>query len=894
MQAKPEVLFPTYKKNPFKNTQHLLLICFYEPSAPPTVIETISNIQKHSKYQITVLNMFEHRHNFEHLLQLAPSLDLEIFDGVIIHNTVSYDINNLRSLDDFTAIKLKDYQGVKILMKQDEHLTCDKTADYIGEVQFDGVLTCLHDEAIPIVYPESRIGTPRIIKMLTGYITPSLRNIKISSQSRPIDIGYRGSRAPLYFGRLAYEKSKIGDDVSGLLKNSHLKLDISSNTSSRLGTDQWYNFLLSCKSNLAVEGGASIFDLDGKLEQQLKDIEEKLILFKDSKEYPELYLKELASIDNMIYNQKVTPSHFEAVATKTLLIMYSGKYSGIFKPNRHFLELYKDYSNLDKIVDQLSDDKVREQITECAYEEILCCPDYWIETFIENLDEHITDFLNQKKVSGCDFYLTPSPSKNILLLSEHDPVLDPRLDWIVKSAPKDLSITQLGVDLSNQKNVIRILKDDGHVQVINASIAKNLSFDILKFSSKNDIGINVTNLILEIKGYSNLSDSELSRLFSIPYKCERLYCLRAYFNYFITITNALITQGINFQGLNAIIAADLTTLPAALILKSLYDIPVFYDAHEYWPDSDVKRFDFESEFWSNFELELLGYVDYCQTVTPQLATLMSQKYNKEFESVPNCISKKEVVENTFTGDAGGKCNFIFQGGFSEGRGLELLIKAWPATSEDSILILRGPDNFYKDTLIVLAETLGLLNSRIFFPEAVQESKLITALFDNHVGLIPYEPILANNSNCCPNKMSQYFAARLPILANNTKYIKSTIESVNAGIVVDFNNPKKIVDAVNLLTRNKQLRNEMGQNGYRYLRDHFHWEKVSSNFYFKLQESVKNTNNKLLRITIPRNKTVDNNGKEKDSSSTVINILRCIGKYVIPLKYKKLIKDALTG
>jgi hypothetical protein len=54
--------------------------------------------------------------------------------------------------------------------------------------------------------------------------------------------------------------------------------------------------------------------------------------------------------------------------------------------------------------------------------------------------------------------------------------------------------------------------------------------------------------------------------------------------------------------------------------------------------------------------------------------------------------------------------------------------------------------------------------RVLFLEAIDESELVTAAAEFDVGLVPYTPTGLNYSNCCPNKLSQYMAAGLPILA----------------------------------------------------------------------------------------------------------------------------------
>ena len=209
----------------------------------------------------------------------------------------------------------------------------------MGEVKFDIVFTCLPPEALTVIYPKTVVGSPIFSRMLTGYVTPTLRNVESNIENRSIDIGYRGSIQPLSFGRLAYEKRKIGDEVLKYSKGRELTVDISSRWEDRLGSNAWIHFLSDCKATLGVESGASIFDLNGQLSSRCKTAEKKYGPYKDDGEYAEKYLAELADIEGKINYNQISPRHFEAAATNTLQIMYPGEYSGIFYPGVHYVEL---------------------------------------------------------------------------------------------------------------------------------------------------------------------------------------------------------------------------------------------------------------------------------------------------------------------------------------------------------------------------------------------------------------------------------------------------------------------------------------------------------------------------------------------------------------------------
>ena len=112
------------------------------------------------------------------------------------------------------------------------------------------------------------------------------------------------------------------------------------------------------------------------------------------------------------------------------------------------------------------------------------------------------------------------------------------------------------------------------------------------------------------------------------------------------------------------------------------------------------------------------------------------------------------------------------------------------------LLLRGPDNPYKNQMIELARSKGLLDRSVFFPKAVSEADLVKAARDADVGIIPYEPTIINHRFCSPNKLSQYMAAGLPIICNELDFVKSVVLGYSIGSSVDFNDQAALVRTIN--------------------------------------------------------------------------------------------------
>jgi len=107
-----------------------LFVCFFDPSGSTTIYENIALWQTLSRYPIDILNMWPGR---DGTLALPANIELSNYDGLIVHCTASYHPDNLYSLDRDLPRKLDEYDGVKVLMKQDEHYRTGKFADSIGE-----------------------------------------------------------------------------------------------------------------------------------------------------------------------------------------------------------------------------------------------------------------------------------------------------------------------------------------------------------------------------------------------------------------------------------------------------------------------------------------------------------------------------------------------------------------------------------------------------------------------------------------------------------------------------------------------------------------------------------------------------------------------------------------
>lgn len=817
----------------WRTPERVLLICYYDPAGVPTVPETVAYMQRFSRFAVTIINLFVHRPDMGYL-KLPDTIDLDAFQVIIIHNSVSYNVDNLKDLDSRTQRKFADFAGVKVLMKQDENYRHREIAEFIGQKAFDLVLTCLPENDVRKVYPKKVVGGARFTNMLTGYVTPALRGLPSRDHLRSVDIGYRGSIQDFSFGRLAYEKRSVGEQVQRRLTDRGVILDISSRWEDRLGADAWIAFLLRCRATLGAESGASIFDLDGDLTERCRRLEAALGPTRMDDDYAEAFLKGLADLENNVDYAQISPRHFEAAACRTAQILLEGRYSGIFEAGRHFIPLKRDYSNLDEAVAWVMDEGRRGELVERAYDEIILCKTYWIETFVRKLDEELEVLLGGKGARLRPLVFGYPAKTNTLLIAAHDPGLDPRLDWIEECAPYDMSVHILGSSATGKREQWRATGRGAIVTSAPRRIFQPSDLEhIMQLIGGDAAGRAALGEIQFILYALASPPSVFAELFGAPFDHARMPDFRWYLNHLLNTTATLLDRMTRMVNVDVVIATDLDTVIPALLFKSMTGAKVLFDSHEYWSEADVRSLEFEKVYWRELEARLMKHVDYAQTVSPGLAEILASETEVRFDWVPNCEPIRSLrglpAERTADG-ANRTCAFLFQGNFAPCRGIEYLIEVWSSVDANAQLQLRGPDNEFKREMMDLAANTGLLGTRILFPEAVKETALVEAAAAADVGIIPYPPVGTNYSHCSPNKLSQYMAAGLPVLANRTSFVTQIVADSEAGLVCDFSNRTELLDAVNALARSQDVREVFARKANDYFRREFHWEKQSRSMY----------------------------------------------------------------
>jgi hypothetical protein len=324
-----------------------------------------------------------------------PEWITEIKFDLIIFHTVFISQRWL-GRDEFTRTvypliePLRNSRAKKIVLPQDEWIHTDALVSFINDFNINIVFSVAPESEYKIIYDGVDFEKVKFYKVLTGYVDDKVLNkikhLKSLNISRTTDIGYRAFKSPEWLGSHGYLKTKIAEVF---LKNGRqFKLDISTESKDTILGDDWYKFLLRCRYFIGVEGGSTVLDKDGSIWKKGMEY----VRQNPSADFEEVEKNCFKGMDGSLRLIAISPRHLEACMTETCQILIEGDYNGILKPNKHYIELKADFSNLNKVLEDIKNEPLREEIVKNAYTDVVESGKYSYKTFVNMvLDKAVPD-----------------------------------------------------------------------------------------------------------------------------------------------------------------------------------------------------------------------------------------------------------------------------------------------------------------------------------------------------------------------------------------------------------------------------------------------------------------------------------------------------------------------
>lgn len=271
---------------------------------------------------------------------------------------------------------------------------------------------------------------------------------------------------------------------------------------------------------------------------------------------------------------------------------------------------------------------------------------------------------------------------------------------------------------------------------------------------------------------------------------------------------------------------DPELLIVGLLLKLFTKGRVIYDVHEDIPQQILSKHWIPAYFRSPIAMifnivEKLAarFLDGIVVATESIATKFARfdpvvihnypdLHMLPTQSQTNPLEKEDVL--------------IYIGGISEIRGAFEMVRAFEYLDPYPEARLELIGRFEPENLEKRIHNLpGYKNVR--FLGWLSWEKAWQRAQDSIAGIVLFHPV-PNHIRSLPNKLFEYMATGLPIIASNFPLWKDIIETNHCGLTVDPLNPKEISRAIEYLILHPDEARLMGERGRRAVVERYNWEK----------------------------------------------------------------------
>lgn len=273
---------------------------------------------------------------------------------------------------------------------------------------------------------------------------------------------------------------------------------------------------------------------------------------------------------------------------------------------------------------------------------------------------------------------------------------------------------------------------------------------------------------------------------------------------------------------------DPELIPVGLFLK-VVSKKVIYDVHE-----DYKKSILLSDYLPIYTRKIVAktveiierlssrWFDIVIAATDDI--LKNFSYHKDAVVIHNfpILSKFAQIKRTSRSDS--IFNLIYAGTLTQERGITEIVQSmeYLDSTKNATLILCG--EFYPNSYEKKVRALeGFKKVEYLGWITLEEAWFRLGQAD--AGMVCFHPE-ENHINAMPNKLFEYMASSLPVIASNFPLWKEIVEDNKCGICVDPLKPEEISKVIDYLIGHPEHMNEMGKNGTRAVLEKYNWEKES--------------------------------------------------------------------
>jgi glycosyltransferase involved in cell wall biosynthesis len=212
----------------------------------------------------------------------------------------------------------------------------------------------------------------------------------------------------------------------------------------------------------------------------------------------------------------------------------------------------------------------------------------------------------------------------------------------------------------------------------------------------------------------------------------------------------------------------------------------------------------------------------------------AERFEREHLVVPNTVAVPDVVEPPGDGRA------VYLGSISMARGAATLLQAGRlltvATRGRVRVEIIGPA---RDERTADALGWGVKCGHVTHHGFVPSARALPMLDGALAGLSLLED-RPNYRHSMPTKVIEYMARGIPVVTTPLPLARDLVERAGCGVVVPFEDPEAVADALIGLAEDPERRAEMGRAGHAFAREHYDWSVIGGDFVRHVNDTAERT------------------------------------------------------
>jgi glycosyltransferase involved in cell wall biosynthesis len=263
--------------------------------------------------------------------------------------------------------------------------------------------------------------------------------------------------------------------------------------------------------------------------------------------------------------------------------------------------------------------------------------------------------------------------------------------------------------------------------------------------------------------------------------------------------------------------------------KALFRKPWIVDVRDLWIDASVslgfiRKGSLLENVSRQFERAFYRRSDLISVTTLETIKRIRRSYHALRKDKFVLISNGVDVDRFTRPRRAKRRQIIYSGNIGHAQDLEKVILAMKdVTLKHDVRLLIVGDGDLKEQLVRTARENGL-EGCVVFQDLVPRDEVPELISESDIGVAPLKDI-ESLEYAIPTKVFEYMACGVPFVGCSRGEIANIARQSNAGVVVQ-NNVRAIAEALCQLLDSPGLREEMGNNGRRYVKEHYDRKNIA--------------------------------------------------------------------